>query len=110
MGLASSYQRFVKDYAKIASPLHRLTERGRQFNWFTEFVEAFSVLKHKLTHAPELAFPDFTKSFVLDTDKSQTGIGAVLSQVIDGQERVTAYASCTLSKAERSYCVNGKSF
>ena len=55
-----------------------------------------------------MAFPDFTKPFVLDKDTSQTGIGAVLSQVIDGQERVIAYASCTLSKAKRRYCVTQK--
>ena len=66
---------------------------------------AFRRLQGKLVSAPILAFPDFTKSFVLDTDASNEGIGAVLSQVEDGQETVIAYASQVLSKAERGYCV-----
>ena len=66
---------------------------------------AFRDLQRKLVSAPILAFPDFTKTFVLDTDASNVGIGAVLSQVEDGRETVIAYASRVLSKAERGYCV-----
>ena len=58
-----------------------------------------------MTNAPILAFPDFTQPFLLDTDASNFGIGAVLSQVIAGKEKVIAYASRTLSKAEQKYCV-----
>ena len=106
--LASYYRRFVKNYATIASPLHKLTERGRQFNWTSDCTTAFASLKQKLTNAPILAFPDFTQPFLLDTDASQFGIGAILSQVIDGKENVIAYASRTLSKAEQKYCVTRK--
>jgi hypothetical protein len=48
-------------------------------------------MKERLTGAPILAYPNETDSFVLDTDASATGIGAVLSQVQNGQERVIAY-------------------
>jgi hypothetical protein len=59
-----------------------------------------------LTSSPVLAYPDYAKPFILDTDASNTGIGGVLSQVgEDGEERVIAYASCVLSKLERNYCV-----
>lgn len=108
LGLASYYRRFVKDFSQISSPLHRLTEQGREFKWTDECAQAFSTLKQRLTHTPVLAFPDFTKPFTLDTDASDSGIGAVLSQTADGQERVIAYASRSLTKTERRYCVTRK--
>ena len=62
--------------------------------------------RQRLSQTPILAFPDFTKTFVLDTDASNDGIGAVLSQEQrDGRETVVAYASQVLIKAERRYCV-----
>ena len=61
-----------------------------------------------LTTAPILAHPDFSQPFILDTDASDLAIGSVLSQKIDNKERVLAYASRTLSKAERKYCVTRK--
>ena len=66
-------------------------------------------MKQCLTTAPILAFPNYNKSFILDTDASNTGIGTVLSQLDDsGRERVITYASRTLSKPERRYCVTCK--
>ena len=54
--------------------------------------------------APILAFPDFSQQFIVDVDASGQGLGAVLSQCIAGKKRVVAYASRTLTKAERRYC------
>jgi len=65
-------------------------------------------LKHKLTTAPVLKFPSFDHEFILDTDASAKGLGAVLSQQINGSEQVIGYASCTLTKAERQYCATQK--
>ena len=57
---------------------------------------------------PILAHPDFNKPFILDADASNHAIGTVLPQKVDGNERVIAYASSTLSKAKRKYCVTRK--
>ena len=105
LGLCNYYRRFIQDFATMAKPLHRLTEKTCEFQWSDQCAEAFRKLKQRLSQAPILAFPDFTKTFVLDTDASNDGIGAVLSQENDGRETVVAYASRVLSKAERSYCV-----
>ncbi len=108
LGLASYYRRFIRNFAHIANPLHQLTERGRVFKWTEECATAFAELKSRLVSAPVLAFPNYSIPFTLDTDASQVGIGVVLSQVQNGQERVIAYASRTLSKSERRYCVTRK--
>ena len=106
LGFANYYRRFIKDFAEIAKPLHRLTERTNRFCWDDKCQRAFDELRRALTSAPVLAFPDFSRPFVLDTDASDAGIGAVLSQADDeGRERVVAYGSRLLSKPERRYCV-----
>ena len=107
LGLASYYRRFVKDFASIAKPLHQLTEKKRagRFEWSSACQLAFDELKHRLTSTPILAYPSLEGELILDTDASNDGIGGVLSQVQDGQERVIAYGSKVLSKAERNYCV-----
>ena len=106
LGLASYYRRFVEDFARVARPLHRLTERTATFDWTDECQAAFDELRRRLTSTPVLAYPNFTRQFILDTDASDTGIGAVLSQVDDeGRERVVAYGSRLLTKPERRYCV-----
>ena len=105
-GLASYYRWFVRDFATIAKPLHRLTEKNSTFEWSVECQEAFVTLRRCLCTAPVLAFPRFDQPFLLDTDASNSGIGGVLSQLDDeGVEHVVAFASRTLSKSERRYCV-----
>ena len=105
LGLCGYYRKFIKGYAETAKPLHTLTENGRPFVWTEECQVAFEKLKKYLTEAPILAYPDFTKDFILDTDASGNSIGAVLSQKIDGKERVVCFGSRTLSKTERRYSV-----
>ncbi|KAK2917592.1 hypothetical protein Q8A73_004338 [Channa argus] len=80
LGLASYYRRFVKDFATIASPFHRVTEKGRRFEWSEACSRAFQRLKVDLSEAPVLAYADPQQPFIVDTDASGVGIGAVLSQ------------------------------
>ena len=108
LGLCTYYRKFVKGFSKIARPLHRLTESKQKFLWTTECDNSFLQLKNALTSAPILAYPEPGKDFILDTDASNEGVGAVLSQEIDGQERVIAYFSKSLSRSERNYCVTRK--
>ena len=83
-------------------------EKNRVFCWNEDAKEAFEQLKMSLTTSPILAYPDPGSMFILDTDASYHGIGSVLSQVQDGEERVIAYFSRTLSKPKRRYCATRK--
>ena len=108
LGLASYYRRFIAGFSNIARPLHRLTEKGQPFVWSEACDTAFIELKERLQEAPILAYPIPDLDYILDTDASNEGIGAVLSQVIDGEERVICYASRVLNKAEKNYCTTRK--
>ena len=76
-GLANYYRRFVQGFANTARPLHRLIEKTAKFNWPAECLAAFDELRHRLCDTPVLSFLDYTKSFILDTDTSDTGLGAM---------------------------------
>ena len=105
IGLCSYYKRFIKDFAKTAKPLHALTGKYARFHWTPECQAAFDELKHKMITAPVVAFPRDDDTYILDCDASLESIGAVLSQIQDGEERVISYASRLFSKSESNYCV-----
>ena len=98
MGMASWYRKFLKDFATIAEPLTGLTKKDRRYEWGDAQQETFEKIKALIASAPVLARPAFVAQFVVQTDTSNTGIGAVLLQVIDDQERVLEFASPTLSR------------
>ena len=90
----------------MAKPLHKLTERNATFKWSPEYENAFSTFCSNLTTTPVLTYLDFSQQFILDTDDSNTAIGAVLSLIGgDGQEHIVAYGSRLLIESERQYCV-----
>ena len=93
----------MKNFAEVAKPLYRLTSKGVKFTWEKEHEDAFQLLKTILLQAPILAFPNFRHPFVIDTDASETALGAVLSQIIDGEERPIAFESRVSSKTEVNY-------
>ena len=108
LGLASYYRRFVKDFARIAAPLHELTREDTVFEWNTTCVEAFNNLKTELTANILLPFPDFTSPFIIDCDASDTGMGAVLSQVLQGVERPICLESRKFTAAEKKWHIREK--
>lgn len=108
LSLCTYYRRFVPRFANVARSLHDLTKKNRPFVWQLEQEKAFEQLKELLCTAPMLAYPIPGKKFILDTDASAYGIGGVLSQLIDGQERVIGYYSRVLGKPEKNYCVTRK--
>ena len=103
LGLCNYDRRFVKGFARIASPLHRLTRKDASFIWDSDCQSAFESLKLQLCSAPILAYPDFTMSFHLYTDASQSAVGYILGQCADGREHVVAYGGRELNTAERKY-------
>ena len=87
IGLCSYYRRYIPSFSDIAQPLYQCSE-GKPFIWTPAAEAAFSRLKQALTSAPVLGYPNSNGKFILDTDASNNGIGVVLSQLQDGQERV----------------------
>lgn len=112
LGLAGYYRRFIKNFASLAAPLNSLlwgtSKRrprkgsGNLWNWGEAQEAAFQTVKQTLLQAPVLAYADFQLPFLLYTDASHTGLGAVLAQIQEGRERVIAYASRSLRPTEKN--------
>lgn len=108
LGLVSYYRRFIPDFSKLAKPLTSLLKKEVAFNWRNEQQLSFELLKNKLVTSPVLAYPDFTKPFILTCDASNFAVSAILSQGQIGRDRPIAYSSRTLNKAECNYSVTEK--
>ena len=99
LGLAGFYRRFVKDFSSVAAPLHELTTKGVTFEWRDTHARAFDALKDRLCNAPLLQLPNFSKTFEVECDASNVGIGGVLLQ----ENRPIAYFSEKLSGPPLNY-------
>ena len=110
LGLVGHYQQFIKGFAHITQPLNEhLTDEGasrksEQVSLLEGALKAFDTLKQVCMTAPILAFANYTKEFLLETDASKEGLGAVLSQKqVDGQYHPVAYGSRALMAHEKNY-------
>ena len=117
VGLVGHYRCFIKGFAKIAAPLYDLTsgdnkdKKSEHVDLSPEAREAFDHLKAACLQAPILSFPDFTEPFLLETDASGRGLGAVLSQKqADGRYHPIAYASRVMNETEQRYHSNKQEF
>ena len=108
LGLVGYYRKFIKGFAEIAGPLHKLTKKDTPFQWNAEQNEAFLLLRTALLHPPILAYPNYERPYVLETDASAFAVGFVLSQEFDGHLRPIAYSGRRLNGAQQNYSTTEK--
>ena len=105
LGICSYYRRHVKAFSSIAKPLNDLTKNDSTLVWTNDCQIAFDTLKQALISPEIMTLPNNTDVFILDCDALDFGIGAVISQIQNNKEKVIAYASRSLNKAQQNYCV-----
>ena len=106
LGLTFYYRRFIRNFARVAQPLHALTWKSALFDWSPECEAAFCSLKRLLISVPISCYPNFDTAFRLEMDASVKGLRAVLSQQqADQKYHPVAYASRALSPQERNYSI-----
>lgn len=108
LGLVNFYRPFIKNIAVMQQPLTNLLRDNQKWQWTEIEQKSFDDIKKALTASPVLGLPDYTKPFILTTDASDQGIGAILSQKQEGKERVISYFSRPLNKAEKNYSITEK--
>jgi hypothetical protein len=103
MGFVGYYRRFIENSAVIAKPLYNLCKKDAEFKWTENCQTAFELMKEVLCSAKVMRYPDFKLPFILTTDASGIGIGAILEQEENGVRKPVAYGSRTLREEETRY-------
>jgi hypothetical protein len=117
IGLVNYYRKFIPNLSTVAEPLFQLLRKNTPYIWTDKHTEILNYIKNKLTTDPVMQCPDFSKPFILETDASTTGLGAILSQEITVTSEVNSdwtakvikpvsYISRTLTPAEKNYSVS----
>lgn len=111
IGMTSWYRKFICHFSTLVAPLNDLIKakkKNQSIVWTPEAEASFVKLKEALVSAPILRSPDFSKQFTIQCDASDTGLGGILTQNINDEEVVVAFASRSLSRTERNYSVTEK--
>ena len=109
LGLANYYRQFVKNFAKIAKPLHEMTRKEKKWEWGEKQQKAFEELKRRFTTEPVLVTPDLDKEMRVEADASDFATGGVLSMKCEDERwRPVAYISKSLNEAEKNYEIHDK--
>ena len=110
LGFANFYRRFICNFNDIAAPLHALSSPQVKFQWNSQAELAFQRLRERFTSALILTLPDISCQFVVEVDALDLGIGAVLYQwsQVDNKLHPCAFLSRKLSPAERNYDAGNK--
>jgi len=104
LGLENYYRRFVKDFAKIAKPLHEMMRKENKWSWGERQQKAFEELKERFTTEPVL-----DKEMRVEADASDFATGGVLSMKCEDERwRLVAYISKSLNEAKRNYKIHDK--
>jgi RNase H-like domain found in reverse transcriptase len=101
--LLNFYNKFLPNLQSEIKPLHRLLEKGIPWEWSKDCTRAFQHSKELLLSNQVLVPYDPNKSMIVSCDAYNCGVGAVLSHIIDGQEKPVVFASSTFNKAEQGY-------
>ena len=109
LGLANYYRRFIKDFAKLAAPLHVLVRKEQKWKWEKKQERAFEKLKAVFTTEPVLAIPNIDREMRVETDASNYATRGVLStKCEDGKWRPVAFISKLLNTTEQNYKIHDK--
>jgi len=107
--LANYYRWFVKDFAKIAKPLHEIMRKETKWSWEERQQKVFEKLKERFMIEPVLVTPDLDKEIRVEADASDFAIGEVLSMKYEDERwRPVAYISKLLNEAKRNYEIYDK--
>lgn len=108
LGIVSWYRRFIPNCSNLLMPLCGLLRKGNRFVWTQECEAAFKTVRERLVSSPVISCPDFERPFTIQTDASDYGLGAVLSQEFPEGERVVSFISRSLTRSERKYSTTEK--
>lgn len=108
LGITSWYRRFIPNFASLVSPICNLLRKNSPFVWSETCKSAFETIKEYLVSSPVISCPDFDKPFIIQTDASDYGLGAVLTQDFPDGEHVVSFISRSLTKSERKFSATEK--